>query len=170
MNESLSGVPGAAVITFSFGEKLYIRSTFYLSVLLGMYAMWPSGPGLVLGYGAFVGVSSSLLMRYTVCARCPHLLRADDCLFVPAPLAKMLVSPREGGLTAWEIVIALVAAAGTVVVPVYWLAATPLLLAVFLLLTLGYVIGLKGHVCKKCQVEVCPLNRNADIVRVPRSR
>lgn len=148
------------VIRFSFGEKTFIRSTFYLSVLIGMYGMWPASPGLALGYGVFVLVAYGLLMRYTVCARCPHLLQAGDCLFLPAPLAKMLVVPREGSLSAAEHVIALAAVLGTILIPVYWLVAEPWLLGVFLLLTLGYAVGLKGHVCKKCQVAICPCNRN----------
>jgi hypothetical protein len=148
------------VITFGSGEKLWIRSTFYLSVLIGMYGLWPAGPGPALGYLAFVAVSYGLLMRYSVCARCPHLFVAGDCLFMPASLARKLVSPRSGGLKVWEAGVALAAAVGTVAIPVYRLAAEPLLLALFLGLSLGYVIGLAGHVCRKCQVEVCPCNRN----------
>lgn len=149
------------VCTFGFGEKLFIRSAFYLAFLVGAYGIWLSSAALALSYAAFVGIAYLLLMRYTVCARCPHVFVAGDCLFVPASLVKMFVSPRQGRLTMWEGVIAVVAVAGTAAIPIYWLAAQTALLGLFIALTFAYLVGLVGRICKKCQVEVCPLNRNS---------
>lgn len=151
---------------FHLWEKTLVRGTFYVATLLGIYAIWPAGPGPALGYAAYVAVSYTLLMRYSVCARCPHLFEVGDCLFVPAPLARVITSPWQGRLKAWEGGIAVIAAVGTAVIPLYWLAAKPLLMAVFLLLTFGYVAGLTAHACKKCRVEVCPLNRNKTLSRL----
>jgi len=160
MNDHDFDTPCTRIRKFGFGDKLFIRLTFYLSVAVGVYGMWPAGAMSALGYAAYVAVSYSLLMRYSVCARCPHVFVAGDCLFVPAPLVKLVVAPREGRLKVWEAAIAAAAALGTIAIPVYWLAGDPVLLIAFLALTLGYLVGLAGHVCKKCQVEVCPLNRN----------
>ena len=170
MPDSKLDAPCGTIRTFSLGEKLLIRLSFYLSVLVGVYGMWTASPWLALGYAIFVGVSYTLLMRFSVCARCPHVFVAGDCLFVPASLVKLLVEPRQGRLKGWEGGVAMIAVVGTIAIPIYWLVADPVLLIAFLALSLGYLVGLAGHLCKKCQVEVCPLNRNADIVQAPRSR
>lgn len=149
---------------FGFWEKTIVRLTFFLAILVGAYGMWPAGPGLALGYLAYVLAAYILLMRYTVCARCPHLFRAGDCLFIPAPLAKTFIAPRSGRLNTWEFAVVTAAPLGTVFIPLYWLVAQPLMLAAFLLLSLGCVIFLMRRICsRKCLVRVCPLNRNPEI-------
>jgi hypothetical protein len=151
----------AHVAGFSFWEKAIVRVSYYLAALVGVYGMWPVAPGLALGYAAFVLGAYYLLMRYTVCARCPHLFQAGDCLFVPAPLAKTFIRPRPGRLNAWEFAILLAAPLGTLLIPLYWLAARPVALAAFVLLNLGCAAYITRRICRrKCRVLICPLNRN----------
>lgn len=148
------------VCTFGSGEKLIMRTIFVLSVVLGAYGIGRTSPLSAAAYAAFALVGYFMLMRHTVCSRCPHLHVADDCLFVPASLVKKHVILKKGPLGTGELIIILVAILGTAGIPIYWLAADTTLLMVYLALNAGYVLGLVGRICKKCQVEVCPLNRN----------
>jgi hypothetical protein len=153
------------VCTFSFREKLFARTTFSLGIVVGMYGIWLFSPALALAYLAYAVGSYFLLMRCTVCARCPHLFQADDCLFAPASSVKRFVAPRSGALNAWEHLILICAAFGTAAIPVYWLAFSPWLLVLYAVLAGGCFLGLVMRICRKCQVDVCPMNRNVDIVR-----
>lgn len=160
MNDSDFTTSCTKVCTFGLGEKLFIRVAFYVAAIVGTYGIWLSSPSLALAYAAYVGIGYGLLMRYSVCARCPHVFVANDCLFMPAPLVKLIVAPRQGRLAVWEAGVAVCAVSGTVAIPLYWLADHTALLVTFLVLTGCYFVGLVGRICKKCQVEVCPLNRN----------
>ncbi|MCJ2164209.1 MULTISPECIES: hypothetical protein [unclassified Pseudodesulfovibrio] len=157
------------VCTFSFTDKLLARTTFSLGMAVGMYGIWLSSPTFALAYLVYAVGSYFLLMRYTVCARCPHLFQANDCLFAPASSVKRFVAPRSGPLTVRERLILVCAVFGTAAIPVYWLVFSPWLLVLYALLAGGCFLGLVMRICRKCQVEVCPMNRNVDIVRTPGS-
>lgn len=148
--------------TFSRGDKLLVSGTFYGSIAVGAWGIWPTSPGAALGYLAYALIGYVLLMRYTVCARCPHLFEENDCLFVPVPLAKTFVKPRQGPLQRWEYLLALCVAGGTIIIPLYWLIHTPLTLIAYLILTATCIASLKRRICTKCRVEVCPMNRNRE--------
>lgn len=148
------------VCTFSLGEKLLIRTTFVLSILLGAVGIWMFRPGVAVAYLAYAVVSYFGLMRYTVCSRCPHLFQANDCLFLPVGLAKRFVLRREGELTAWERLLLDSAVIGTAVIPLFWLISVPMLLVLYVLVTVGCGVAIVKLVCsKKCRVDVCPLNK-----------
>jgi len=144
---------------FSVGEKLFAQGTFNAAIITGAYAMALQSPLLALGYVVFAIGSFTLLMRYTICTCCPHLLVAKDCLFLPASLAIKLISKqRSGSLSGWEKFILYSAPLGTILIPVYWLLSSPILLACFLLFSGACVFGLRLHFCKECKTIVCPMN------------
>ena len=146
--------------TFSLGEKLLLRTTFVLSILSGAFGIWLTSPAVAVAYLAFAAVSYFLLMRYSVCARCPHLFEADDCLFLPAFLVRKFVARREGQLSWWERLILDSAVIGTAVIPVFWLYSIPWLLLYYVAVTVGFGYVLIRFVCaRKCEVDVCPLNK-----------
>lgn len=146
---------------FSLAEKVYFQATLNIVVVLGAVGMLLQGAYLLaIGYLIFVLGGFILLMRYTVCARCPHLLEANDCVFLSASLAKEVVSKdTTGPLKWWERSILCVVPAGTVFGPIYWLMSSPLLLAGFVVAAVGCVLGLYMYLCKKCRTTVCPMNR-----------
>lgn len=148
-------VPG-----FSFGEKAVIRVAFKLGIFLGAWGIWPTSQSIAIGYAAYAVISYTLLMRYTVCTRCPHLLVAGDCLFMPAPLVKLLVTDRKGPLSLAEHFI-LVLAIGGAAIPIYWLLNQPILLGAYAVVTGGWMAGLYLRICPRCQVEECPLKKHA---------
>lgn len=78
---------------------------------------------------------------------------------MPAPLIRRIVSENSGPLRPWEMSILLAATLGTNLIPIYWLWPNPWLLALYILCVGGYTLMLALHICKKCRVEVCPLNR-----------
>ena len=146
--------------TFAVGEKLFVRTTFVLSVLLGAWGIWGSSPGAALGYMAYAVFSYFLLMRFTVCSRCPHYLVAGDCLFMPVRWVRLFVRPRHGELTWWERLVLDSAVLGTAVIPLFWLVSVPLLLILYLIVTVGCGLFLVRRICsRKCRVGICPLNK-----------
>jgi len=124
------------------------------------YGIWLSSPYFAAAYLAYTLGSFTLLMRYTVCARCPHLLTAGDCLFLPPSLAKKLVSTKHAGpLLPWERAIFFGAFLGAALFPVWFLLQEPALLGAFIVLMGGSFLGLLLHFCKECHTTVCPLNK-----------
>lgn len=129
-------VPG-----FGFWEKFSIRTAFYAAIALGAWGAWTtpgpgigpvSGPVLAVLYVAYALGSYTLLIRYSVCPRCPHLAEADDCVFVPAPAAKAIVDKRRTGkLRPLELAVAVAAGSGTALLPLLWLPGRAALLAAF---------------------------------------
>ncbi|MDC0336121.1 hypothetical protein OAN24_04435 [Pseudodesulfovibrio sp.] len=159
MSNKCQGADCGPVKGFSTAEKIFAQGSFYAAVIIGAYVMAVQSPLLALGYVVFTIGGFTLLMRYTVCARCPHLLDAKDCLFVPASLAINLISKQHTGpLSGWEKFIVFSAPLGTIFIPVYWLLPSPVLLACFLLFSGACVFGLRLHFCKECQTIVCPMN------------
>lgn len=144
---------------FSVPEKVFAQGTFYAAIIIGTYAISLQSPLLALGYLVFALGSFTLLMRYTVCARCPHLLVAKDCLFLPASLASKVISRKHtGSLSGWEKLILYSAPLGTIAIPVYWLLSTPIMLVSFAVFAGACILGLRMHFCKECQTIVCPMN------------
>ncbi|BBD09281.1 hypothetical protein [Desulfovibrio ferrophilus] len=154
----------AKVGGFSLKEKLFAQGTFNLAVIIGAYGMWVLSPILALGYLVYALGSFTLLMRYTICARCPHLLQAGDCLFLPASLArKIIATDRSGPLGLGEKIILYAAFVGTFLTPVI-LLSSPLLFWGYILFAGGCLVGLVLHFCKHCHNAVCPLNRRCEKV------
>lgn len=76
---------------FTLREKVLTRTTFNLGILIGAYGLYLESGWLAAGYIFFAFIGTLLLMRYTVCPRCPHLYVADDCLVLPVPLASSML-------------------------------------------------------------------------------
>jgi len=159
MSKQCQGTDCGSVKGFSAGEKIFAQGTFNGAVIIGAYGMALQSPLLALAYVVFAIGSFTLLMRYTFCARCPHLLVAGDCLFLPASLAKKVISKQHSGpLSGREKIIMYSAPLGTICIPVYWLLPSPVLLACFFIFAGACVLGLRMHFCKECQTIVCPMN------------
>ena len=73
---------------FSFLEKLYAYSTFNIGIFIAAYGLFIQNKTLAVIYLFYSYIGIFLLMRYTVCPRCPHLLEANDCLNLPASITK----------------------------------------------------------------------------------
>ncbi|MBU1002507.1 MAG: hypothetical protein KKE73_08285 [Proteobacteria bacterium] len=149
----------AKVGGFSVGEKIFAQVTFNLSVFIAAYSLWLVRPIFAVAYLVYALGSFTLLMRYTICARCPHLFQAGDCLFLPASLARKIVaSDRSGPLGFAEKTLLIGAFAGTFLPPIFWLSS-PLLFGGYVLMAGGCILGLLLHFCRHCHNMICPLNR-----------
>lgn len=147
---------------FSLTEKITAGILFNGGVLVGTWGIWLSSPLMALAYVVYALGSFTLLMRYTICTRCPHLLEAGDCLFVPAKLGRrIIVGPRTGPLSLWQRGIFYAAFVGTFLLPVWSLLPHGALLVTYALLVVGLMAAFRFHFCsKRCLVAVCPLNKN----------
>ncbi len=147
-------VPG-----FSLGEKICAHATLYGGVFAGTYGIFQSSPVVAVSYLLMVLVGFILLVRYTVCSRCPHLLEAGDCLFLGPELMRRLFSPNHTGpLHAWQYAIFFGTFGVTMLVPLWFLPRAPVPIVVCIVLMAAMMVMLRWRVCTKCHTTVCPLN------------
>ena len=150
-----------SICTFTFAEKLYAQLTFNGGVAVAAYGLFLINSGLGIAYLLYAYVGILLLIRYTVCARCPHLNKANDCVQLPAPMMKKIIaSPRSGALNRYEKILFVLVLYGTFILPLYWLASQPMVLILFIALFGGHLAGLRLHFCRNCQNTICIQNRN----------
>ncbi|MDH3267893.1 MAG: hypothetical protein OEM46_03465 [Ignavibacteria bacterium] len=153
---------GNTIASFSLGEKLYAQFTFHGGILVGAYGLFMESTALGISYLLYAYIGIALLMRYTVCPRCPHLLIANDCVQLHASITKKLISPnRKGPLNHYEKFLFIMVLYGILFLPVYWIASNTIILTLFLLLYGGQLLGLHLHFCTKCENKICIQNRNS---------
>jgi hypothetical protein len=145
---------------FSRKEKLFAQFTYNAGVAVAAYGLYLHNTGLGIGFllGAYFGIF--LLVRYTICPRCPHLHAADDCVNLPAPIMKRIVSTkRKGPLNSFEKSLFVIVLYGTLVFPIYWLSSDASILIAFIILYGGHLLSLQMHFCKNCMNKSCVQNR-----------
>jgi hypothetical protein len=141
---------------FTFKEKLFARITYNAGVLVAAYGLYLNNP--VLGAAYFVGAYTGifLLVRYTICPRCPHLAVADDCANLsPSVMKKIVCFKRKGPLNIFEKSLFIIGLYGSFVFPIYWLSSEITLLIAFVLLYGGHLLSLRMHFCRKCANKSC---------------
>jgi hypothetical protein len=146
---------------FTFKEKVFAQFTFNSGVLVAACGLYLNHASLGIGYliGAYLGIF--LLVRYTICPRCPHLHAADDCVNLPASIMKKIISTRrKGPLSFFEKILFVFVLYGAFIFPIYWLSSNPVLLTAFVILYGGHLLSLKLHFCKNCANKCCLQNRS----------
>ena len=151
-----------SISKFTSLEKFSVQFSAFAGITAATYGLCLTNIYIGIAYPLYVLISYFLLMRYTVCPRCPHLLVADDCLQVPTRLTKIIISnKRNGPLNQYEKIIFNLAWYGSLLIPIYWLFSKPIILVAFLILYGGGVLLLtKLHFCSRCEIKICMKNRN----------
>ena len=119
---------------FKVWEKIYALSSFGSIVTLGAVGIslvdwrWALAYLFIALYGIF-----GVVMRRLVCPRCPHLHMYNDCLQFPPGVVKRLVKERkETPFSSLERGLFYAYFTFLPLFPIYWLAASPILLIAFL--------------------------------------
>jgi hypothetical protein len=149
---------------FTFREKFFAQFTYNAGVMIAAYGLYLKNASFGIGYliGSYVGIL--LLIRYTICPRCPHLHVVNDCVNLPAPIMKKIISPkRNGSLSIYEKSLFIIVLYGTFIVPIYWLSSNFVVLAAFLILYGGHLLSLRLHFCKNCENKDCIQYKTAEI-------
>lgn len=142
--------------TFTFQEKLFAQFTYNAGVLVAAYGLLINSTGLAVAYLLFSYIGILVVIRYTVCPRCPHLHIANDCVQLPAAIMKRIVSPNHRGpISIPEKLLLALVLYGTLLLPIYWLVANKLILVIFLMIFGGHLLGLHVHFCQKCENRSC---------------
>ncbi len=151
--------------TFTLWEKFSVQFSAFAGIAAGTYGLYLSNIYLGIAYLLYVLFSYFLLMRYTVCPRCPYLLVADDCVQLPTKLTKIIISAeRSGPLNRFEKFLFNNAWYGSLIIPIYWLLSEPIILLIFLIFYGGGLLLLtKLYFCPKCENKVCMKNKNQQI-------
>lgn len=154
-----------SICTFTLKEKIYAQFTFNAGVLTGAYGLYLNNTILGISYLIYSYIGIVLLMRYTVCPRCPHLHVANDCVQLHPSITKIIVSPkRKGPLNLFEKILFVMVLYGILIIPIYWIYSNILILVLFLLFYGGQLLGLHLHFCRDCQNRNCIQNRNKNVI------
>ena len=149
-----------SLCTFSLKEKLYAQLSFNGGVIIGAYGLLQHSKTLAVLYLLYSYVGIFLLMRYTVCPRCPHLKIAGDCLQLHPSLTKRIISKnRTGPLNLNEKLLFVIVLYGILIMPIYWIASNPVVLTLFLLFYGGLLLSLRLYFCRECRNTICIQNR-----------
>jgi hypothetical protein len=152
---------GKSIGAFTLKEKVFAQFTYNMGVMIAAYGLYLNNKSLGIGYliGAYMGIA--LLIRYTICPRCPHLHVANDCVNLPAPIMKKIVSPnRKGPLNVFEKSLFIIVLYGTFILPIYWLSSNMIILIAFIVFYGGHLISLRIHFCENCANTSCIQNRS----------
>ena len=157
-----------SISKFTFWEKFSVQFSAFAGISAATYGLCLSNINIGIAYLLYVLISYFLLMRYTVCPRCPYLLVADDCLQLPTRLTKIIISTkRNGSLNRYEKIIFNNAWYGSLLIPIYGLLSKPIILIAFLIFYGGGVIIItKLHFCPKCEHKFCMKNRNKEALKI----
>ena len=158
-----------SICSFSLKEKIFAQFSFNAGVLVGAYGVFLSNKILGIAYLLYSYIGIVLLMRYTVCPRCPHLHVANDCLQLHPSITKIIISPnRKGALSIIEKILFLIVLYGILLLPIYWIASKTIILVFFLLFYGGLLLTMHLHLCPNCQNKSCVQNRNRNLIEMPK--
>jgi hypothetical protein len=152
----MNGENETSIQKFTLKEKVFAQFTYNSGVWFAACGLYLSNPLLGIAYliGAYLGIF--LLVRYTICPRCPHLHAADDCANLSASIMKKIVSmKRVGPLNTFEKGLFIIVLYGTFAFPIYWLSSNIPFLVAFVLLYGGHLLSLKMHFCRSCKNTSC---------------
>lgn len=145
---------------FTLKEKLFAQISFNGGVIIGTYGLFQHDISLAVIYFLYAYIGIFLVVRYTVCPRCPHLHGAGDCLQLKASLTRRIISKnRKGPLNLYEKILFVMVIYGILIFPVYWIASDLIVLILFLLFYGGSLLGLWLYFCRECQNQTCIQNR-----------
>jgi hypothetical protein len=146
---------------FKTWEKVYAQVSFIAIGATGTVGIavldwrWALAYAAVYLYGIL-----GIVMRRLVCPRCPHLHEYGDCLQAPVALTRWVVGERTTApLTAFEKFQFYTYFTFVPVFPIYWLVASPVLLAAFLAAAGAWYGAQFFRFCRRCRVDQCPANR-----------
>lgn len=153
-----------SIESFSLKEKIFAQVTFNAGIITAAYGLFLNNTILGMAYLVYAYIGIVLLMRYTVCPRCPHLHIANDCVQLHPSIVKIIISPkRKGPLNIYEKILFIMVLYGILIFPIYWIASNVIILVLFLLLYGGgTLLGLHLHFCPNCKNKVCIQNRNRE--------
>ncbi len=153
------------ICSFTLKEKIYAQVTFNAGVLTGAYGLFLHNVILGISYLLYSYIGIALLMRFTVCPRCPHLLVANDCVQLPPSMALAIVSSkRKGPLNIFEKILFIMVLYGILILPIYWIYSNTIIFALFLILYGGQLLGLHFYFCRGCQNRSCIQNCNKNLI------
>ncbi len=151
---------GCNSLKFSLKEKIITQCGFHGGILIGAYGLYLS-QSYAITYLLFSYIGIGLLMRYTVCPRCPHLFDGNDCCQLQPQLAKIIVGKRnDRPMNIIEKSLWFVVLYGILIMPIYGLLSNTPYLVAFIAVYGGYLLYLKLHLCKNCQNKACMQNKN----------
>ena len=152
------------ISSFSLKEKLYAQIMFHGGVLAGAYGLFLNSTSFGIAYLLYAYIGIILLMRYTVCPRCPHLHIANDCVQLHPSLTKIIISDNhKGPMKVYEKIIFIMVLYGILIIPLYWIASNTIIFVLFLLFYGGSLAGLHLHFCPNCENKDCIQSRKPNM-------
>jgi len=144
---------------FTLVEKISMRIGFYLSLVIGLIAVFLESLSWGILYAVYTSIATLSILFFFLCAHCPYPRHFNDCLFMPAKILKKVFTFRSGRLGIGDKIAAVIGFSGIILIPQYWLIKRPVLLIIFWALTLPTLLRIYLFICPACRHIHCPFNR-----------
>jgi hypothetical protein len=146
---------------YAFSDFLYYTALAAVPFFSAFYAIYIRSIAWLVLYMLLCLLSITLLYRY-YCTHCPHYARKGKltkCMFFWG--MPKFFQRRTGPLRFLDKGLAFIAAAVTIVFPLYWLFQQPGLLVIFLLSLIVFLVTIRRNECRRCLYFGCPANKAA---------
>jgi len=143
---------------FSFLQKILMRSGFYGCMMIGAYGIFVESILWGLIYVAFVILGIQFGLAYFLCSHCPYPYWYSDCLFAPFWVFTKQYNFREAPMSTVDKTVFILAMAGFIIIPQYWLLNNYPLLILFWIFCLPTIASLPLFWCRRCKNFHCCLN------------
>jgi Na+/proline symporter len=144
---------------FSWKEKLLMRTGWFGFMAVGAYAIARQNPLWAWAYVALGVFGFTLVVLPNICARCPYPSQFSTCLFLPPGLMKRFYPYKETKMSLSGKIATLLAMAGMVIMPQFWLVHNLPLFALFWLIGLPVLTAFPFYYCSRCRNFSCPMNK-----------
>lgn len=143
---------------FTLLQKIFMRLGFYGFMIIGAYGIYLESILWGLIYSGFVIFGIKFGLSYFLCSHCPYPYKYSDCLFAPFWVFTKQYKFRSAPMSILDKTVFILAMAGFIVIPQYWLFKNYTILILFWIFCLPTIASLPFFWCRRCQHFHCCFN------------
>jgi len=143
---------------FTLVQKILMRLGFFGFMIIGAYGVYLESMLWGLIYSGFVIFGIEFGLSYFLCSHCPYPYKYSDCLFAPFWVFTKQYKFRSAPMSILDKAVFILAMAGFIVIPQYWLFKNYTILILFWIFCLPTIASLPLFWCRRCRHFDCPFN------------
>jgi len=143
---------------FTLHQKILMRVGFYGFMIIGAYGIYLESVLWGLIYSAFLILGIQFGLSYFLCSHCPYPYKHSDCLFAPFWVFTKQYKFRPAPMSILDKTIFILAMAGFIIIPQYWLLKNYAVLILFWIFCLPTIGSLPFFWCRRCKNFHCCFN------------
>ncbi len=143
---------------FTLLQKTLMRLGFYGFMIIGAYGIYLESTLWALIYVGYVILGMELGLSFFLCSHCPYPYKYSDCLFAPFWVFTKQFRFRPARMSIVDNIFFILAMAGFIVIPQYWLFKNVTVLILFWIFCLPTIASFPLFWCRRCRHIHCCLN------------